>query len=141
MRRPLAIYDFATDPFWISLYMMFFFISESCLAAAFPYVSIYAGAVIFPEKFLTGTDSESFYIYEETFPHIWLNVRGPILLFAIYEENIFNYFSKVIFWANCTQKALIFTRRIFQLEIPTQLSSIILSKTQFQVRIRNKNKS
>ncbi len=30
MRRPLVIYDFATDPFWISLYeenFIFFFVS------------------------------------------------------------------------------------------------------------------
>ncbi len=139
MRRPLVIYDFAT--FWISLYMrkiLFSFLSVCHVWQLLFLTSLPTGALIFPEKFLTGTDSESFYIYEETFPHIWLNVRGPILLFAIYEENIFNYFSKVDFLGKLY--ANLFANTVYQPEIPTQSSSVILSKTQFQVRIRNKNK-
>ncbi len=72
------------------------------------------GAVIFPEKFLTGADSESFYIYEETFPSIWLKRPRSHSPFRHIWGKYLTYFSRVIFWADCTQKALICIRRIFQ---------------------------
>ncbi len=71
MRRPLVIYDFATDPIWISLYvheenLIFFSISVSVPGSVYVSVELtkQGGCIVGPVSYMCETWVTVYFVYK-----------------------------------------------------------------------------